>query len=113
VEVTNCDFSVTSTRVGRGVPSPSDTLVQLEGTVDLSNDGAVYLQTHFKWDVTRREDIPKSLQTSLPIGDFLVSKELNETFSKNPTYRHGFVVVMKDNWSRTYFLVNDKDHPIR
>lgn len=40
-------------------------------------------------------------------------KSSTKTFNNNPTFAHGFVVVIEDaGWERIYFLANDMDHPI-
>jgi hypothetical protein len=114
--IESCSYTVEKNSPGApgGVPSPSDVRMELAGTVLLTADGAETLKSTFDWKPVRREDIPASLLAHMPAGDVLVSQKLNESFENNPTYRHGFVAtIMKDGWSRVYFLATDLDHPIQ
>lgn len=112
IGVTSADYTVTKSSASRGVPSPSDTRIELLGTADLSEDAAKKLQQSFEWVAAHRARIPVKILAILPSGDYLASSKLNDSFSENPTYAHGRVVVVAGNWGRLYFLASDMDHPI-
>lgn len=112
IDVTSADYTVTKNTASRGVPSPSDIRMELLGTADLSEDAAKKLQQSFEWKTAHRENIPAKILSILPSGDYQGSPKLNDSFSGNPTYAHGRVVVMAGNWGRLYFLASDRDHPI-
>lgn len=115
--ITSCSYTIeTSSTAGRldTVPAPSDTRYELRGSAVLSEDAAKALESAGDWKPARRDEIPGSLSAVLPPGDILVSQKLNESFERNPMYRHGFVAtVTKDGWSKVYFLATDMDHPIQ
>jgi len=112
IDVVSADYAVTKDSASRGVPSPSDIRMELLGTADLSEDAAKKLQHSFEWKAANRKDIPAKILSILPSGDYQVSTKLNDSFSGNPTYAHGRVVVVAGNWGRLYFLASDRDHPI-
>ncbi len=112
IDVTSADYTITKNSASRGVPSPSDIRMELLGTADLSEDAAKKLQQSFEWKAVHHEKMPAKILTILPSGDYLASSKLNDSFSGNPTYAHGRVVVIAGNWGRLYFLASDRDHPI-
>lgn len=113
-DIKSCSYIIEKSSTTAWVPSPSDLRVELKGSVVLSVDGAKMIKSQFSWQPISRTDIPGSLSEILPAGDVLVSQKLNESFTDNPTYRHGFVVTFaKDDWSQIYLLATDLDHPIR
>ena len=112
-DVDSVDFTITrSTAPARGVPSPSDTRLELSGTVDLSADAAEKLKNSFDWKAARRANIPAKMLPILPPGDYLISAKLNDSFTQNTTYAHGYVVVINGNLGRLYVLASDRNHPI-
>ena len=113
LDIVAVDYATTRSTVSGGVPSPSDTLLELQGTVDLSDSSALKLKSRFDWKATRRDDIPAGLLSILPSGDYQVSTKLNDSFAKNPTYAYGFIVVVANSWGRLYVLATDIDHPIK
>ena len=112
-DVESCDYTVCKSTESSRVPSPSDTKIEVKGTAVLSEESSKRIRSQFDWKIIARTDLPKSILTILPNGDFLGSAKLNETFTDNPTYAHGFVIVLGDSSSRTlYFLATDMDHSI-
>lgn len=80
----------------------------------LSDGGFQKLKTSFEWRPVPRNTVPSDLLKVVPEGNILASDRFNETFNSNPTYAHGFVVVIEGgNWECIYFLANDIDHPMK
>lgn len=114
LNVQSCIFAVETSTSRSAVPSPSDTRVEINGSALLSESGSRALKSGFQWKPVSRDRIPSSLAATVPSGELLVSEDLNDTFSSNPTCAHGYVVVLKNsNFDRVYFLASDKDHPIK
>ena len=114
LDIGSCSYTVEKSSVKSMVPSPSDVRVELSGSAALSEAGSQALKSGFEWKPLSRDAVPPGLLTLVPPGDLVVSAKLNETFANNPTYAHGFVVVVADdNWMRVYLLATDMDHPIK
>ena len=113
LDVVSCAYTASQSRTGaRGVPAPSDTMLELVGHVVLSEAAARRLRDEGNWQSIERTRVPEALRGLLPDGQPMVSAPLNETFSKNATYAHGCVVAMDDDVRTLYFLARDRDHPI-
>lgn len=113
LDITAVNYTITRENVACGVPSPSDTRLELHGIVDVSTSEAEKLQNSLEWKSAPRNNIPPAMWTMLPSGDYTVSTRVNDSFSNNPTYAHGFVVIVAGKWDRLYVLATDRDHPIR
>jgi len=113
LDVVSCAYTTTHSRPSaRGVPAPSDTMVELGGHVVLSEAAARRLRDEGDWQSIERTRVPEALRGLLPDGQPMVSLPLNETFSENASFPHGYVVAMENDIHRLYFLARDGDHPI-
>lgn len=110
--VVSCDYASERRSASSGLPSPSDVLLELLGHASLGDDAARKLRDESEWEPIERDKVPEGLRAILPAGEILVCRRLNKTFSQNSTYAHGFVVVMKNDLSKLYFIARDLDHPI-
>lgn len=112
VDIVSCNFAVARSSLPSQLSVPSDTRMQVTGSAAVSDAGAWVLKTEPDWNPISRQDIPKSLQAILPSRDIIVSSKLNASFDQNPTYAHGFVVVLVADTGRImYFFATDVDHP--
>lgn len=111
--IESCTYTFSESNSGRGVPSPSDIRVELKGSLRLAENGYEEIKAGFEWGRIDRADVPSVLEAILPEGDLLSSARLNESFSENPTFAHGFVVTQAvDASCRLFFLSTDIDHPM-
>jgi len=111
--IVSCNYTVVVTSKSDWVPSPSDTRLELRGSLTLSQAGAAELKSRYRWRPAGQGEVPARLLAILPPGGVLVSQELNEAFDQSPGYPHGFAAVaVRDGWSRMYFLAVDREHVI-
>jgi hypothetical protein len=114
LNVVECEFVLTRHNSSRSViPSPSDVLLMIVGSVTLNEVGWKDIRSRYEWKIVSRDIIPADLIDSLPAGVVSVSYKLNESFSDNPTFAHGFVAISNAIENRIYLLATDIDHPIR
>jgi len=112
-EIESCSYSVGQSKTGRGLPSPSDTRVDLTATVTLSSAGAAALNADFTWAPVDRTGLPASVLAIAPEGDLVVSEDLNESFDTNARYVNAFVVSSAHApGAKLYILATDIDHSI-
>lgn len=107
-----CDYSSERRSSSSRVPSPSDTLLELLGHASFIDEAARTLRDGSDWEPIERDQAPEALRAIVPAGQILVCRTLNRTFSQNPTYAHGFVVAMRDDIHKLYFIARDMDHSI-
>ena len=104
----SCSYTITWSTVSSGkrsVPGPSDTRVELKGSVQLSEEGFKTLKSQFEWAPIPRADVPASLAKIAPSGGLLYSWKLNKSFHDNPDLGADFVVIPAKGDSRSvYFL---------
>jgi hypothetical protein len=85
--------------------------VELKGYARFSERGQAAL-SQFGWQKVAQDEIPRNLSAILPHGSYMVSQEMNSSFHTNPTFAHGFVVIVEACPEQVYFLSTDIDHPI-
>ncbi|MDM8563184.1 hypothetical protein QUF54_07510 [Candidatus Marithioploca araucensis] len=114
LNIVECEFVLTRHNSSRSIiPSPSDVSLKLVGQVTLNEAGWKDIRSRYEWKFISRDVIPEDLNAYLPVGAVLVSYKLNESFSNNPTFAHGFVVISNAVENQIYLLATDIDHPIR
>lgn len=114
LEIESCSYIIREEQTASGVPSPSDKLVSICGTVVLTETGNRFIRSKFQWKQLLRSEIPADLSTVLPGDPLVASDEFNDSFTSNPTFAHGFVVLLTSSSERTmYVLASDIDHPIK
>jgi len=111
--IDSCSYRISKSSTMGRLPSPSDVKMELIGTAQLAQESSKTLRSSFEWKPILRDDVPASLLTILPAGELLVSHKLNMSFADNPTYAHGFVVILgRGDSSRIFVISTDMDHPI-
>jgi len=112
--IDSCTYTLDKSSANSRLPSPSDVKMTLRGSAQLSAEGFKTLTSRFVWKPISRKDVPKILLPIVPAGNLLSSHKFNESFADNPTYAHGFVVLLAGGKSRSIFLLStDMDHPIK
>jgi hypothetical protein len=112
LRIESCGYVCEKATPQNGLPPPSDTRLEIRGSAVLSGAGVDVLKSTLAWEPVTQDRIPAGLQAMLPPGNTLVSKTLNEAFTKNPTDAHGFVVLADGGRQMAIcFLARDLDHP--
>lgn len=108
-----CVFANQRENESSSLPSPSEVLLEVVGSADLSPSGSEWLETEYEWRPIDRNGLPEVMRAMLPSGTTLTSDKLNISFAENKTYAHGLVIVVQEiGWQTFYFMARDMDHPI-
>lgn len=104
LKIVSCNYTITQTSKQSRLPAPSDTQLELTGSVTLSDESFSMIKSKYNWQPVSQTEIPQSLLSILPEGDFLVSKKFNESFETNSGYKFGFVVRLANDSSKILYI---------
>ena len=117
-EITACAYRVScETKPVRfpSVPAPSDTKIEVWGSVTFSEIDAQKIQQNFSWKPADPALLPAKLKHALKENDLSklkVSADFSKTFESNPTFTNDVVVCDPANPNQLYFYAIDRDHSI-
>lgn len=115
-QILACEYTHrTETESGFPVPAPSDTMLELSGTMTLSPESESSLRSDFMWVETPHSKLPRVAQSIVPKDvRVLVSEGFHETFSRNPFFWHACIAMPVEPGSgAVYFVIRDGDHPVK
>lgn len=113
LEPVACEFERIVTTSRSGLPSPSDTAIQLFGWLQLSESDLAALKLSDEWKVIDEKRMPPTLKKLLSVTEFSISDKWNRRFGSNPNMVHGVLMLPGQSEDRkVWFYVQDMDHPL-
>ncbi len=113
-DLQSVEFAMNRTE-GRGsVPSPSDKKASIVARVTFKESSWETILDAHKWTEVTSDQIAQSIRVHVPDNiSYKVSASFNATFSSNPYFAHGYVVVLVDTKEPVMFLIaNNLNWPI-
>lgn len=95
------------------MPSPSDDLTEIVGSLTLSRQGVDSLNQEWEWVEVGYDSLPDSVKAQRSDkSSVFISDQFNKSFDKNPNFVHAFVTRSSMSDPTIYFYIRDMDHPI-
>jgi hypothetical protein len=113
-QIDSCQYAFESQTKSDLVPAPSDTRIQVKGSIRFTAQAAQELQSKYSWTPVSHAQLPPALASDLSSHkNLFTSAQFNQSFEKNATYTWGYVATPESEKCQVlYFVVQDLDHPL-